>query len=377
MNVPLVDLQAQFESLRAELMPTIEQVLASGQLFLGPHTRAFEDEFAAYCGARYAVAVANGTDALQLALRAAEIGPDDEVITVSHTFIATIEAIHHVGARPVLVDVDPQTFTIATQQIEARISPRTRAIIPVHLYGRLAQMDAVQRIARDHGLLVIEDASQAHGAYDARGRRAGSLGDLATFSFYYAKNLGAFGEAGAVLTSDPALERRLRQLRSHGEDTRYQHAILGFNSRPDELQCAVLRLKLRHLDDWNERRRQHAARYHTLLARLPIQRPELIRGGEHVYHQYVIRSPARDQLRSALAARGIGTGIHYPLPVHLQPACRQLGYTEGDLPITEQLAREILSLPMYPELTPEQLAYVADSIAASVASEAAPAPAGA
>jgi dTDP-4-amino-4,6-dideoxygalactose transaminase len=366
MQINQVDLTAQFQSIRDEIMHVIEEVLASGQLFLGPHTRAFEEEFAAYCGTRYAVGLANGTDALHLALRAAGIGPGDEVITVSHTFIATIEAIHQVGARPVLLDVDPRTFTMAVDQIEASLSPRTRAIIPVHLYGRLADMDPILDLARRHGLLVIEDASQAQGATDALGRKAGSLGDLGSFSFYYSKNLGAYGEAGCVTTSDPALDRQLRLLRSHGEETRYQHDVLGYNSRPDELQSAVLRVKLRHLDAWNELRRQHAATYHRLLEDMPIELPELITAGAHVYHQYVVRLPDRDRVREILASRGVGTGVHYPTPVHLQKACDFLGYKPGDFPHTERAAVEILSMPMYPELTNPQLRYVSSELRAAV-----------
>ena len=362
MQVPLVDIAAQFQTLRNEIMRAIEDALASGQLFLGPNTRAFEAEYAEYCGTRFAIGVGNGTDALHLALRAAGIGPADEVITVSHTFLATLEAIEQVGARPVLVDIDPHTFCMEPAAIEAAVTARTRAIIPVHLYGRLANMDAIMPIARRHGLIVIEDASQAHGARDSHGRRAGSIGDLGCFSFYYAKNLGAYGEAGAVTTSDPELDRRIRLFRSHGEGERYQHEVMGFNCRPDEIQSAVLRIKLRHLEHWNEQRRRHASRYHELLSDLDIELPELVWDGSHVYHQYVIRSSKRDALRARLAELGISTGIHYPLPVHLQPACRGLGYATGEFPHTERAAREILSLPMYPELSEEQLSAVSDAL---------------
>ena len=362
MTVPLVDLVAQFNSLRNDVLAAIEQVLSSGDLFLGPQTREFESEYASYCGSRFAIAVGNGTDALHLALRAAGVGPGDEVITVSHTFIATIEAIWLVGAQPVLVDIDPVSFDIDPMCLERAITSRTRAIIPVHLYGRLADMEAILSIARKHGVMVIEDASQAHGATDAHGRRAGSIGDAGCFSFYYAKNLGAYGEAGAITTSDPEFDRHIRVLRSHGEERRYEHAVMGLNCRPDEIQAAVLRIKLAHLDAWNEQRRQHATRYHELLSDLPIGLPELRWDGSHVYHQYVIRSAERDALRAFLAERGIATGIHYPIPVHLQPACRDLGYTKGDLPQTEQAAQEILSLPMYPELTEAQLRTVSSAL---------------
>lgn len=369
MRVPQVDLATQFHSLRAEVMQAIEQSLESTQLFLGPNTVAFESEFAAYCGSRFCIGVANGTDALHLALSAAGVGPGDEVITVAHTFIATIEAIVQVGARPVFVDIDPRTMTMAVARVEQLVSERTRAIVPVHLYGRLVDMPPLLDIARRRDLVVIEDASQAHGAVDARGVRAGALGHLATFSFYYAKNLGAYGEAGAITTDHTQLDRRIRLLRSHGEETRYEHQVLGFNSRIDEIQAAILRVKLRHLERWNALRRHHALRYDELLADTPLVRPELVSDGSHVYHQYAIRTPHRDQVRHFLAERGIGTGVHYPIPVHLQAACRDLGYGAGDLPQTEQTAREVLSLPMYPELTDAQLRYVAEGVDAALAGE--------
>jgi dTDP-4-amino-4,6-dideoxygalactose transaminase len=362
MYVPLVDLRAQFNSIREEVMAAIEDVLNSSQLFLGPNTAAFEEEFAGLCGTSQCVSVGNGTDALHLALRAAGIGDGDEVITVSHTFIATVEAIHQVGARAVLIDIDPHTYTMAVDQIEAHVTSKTRAIIPVHLYGRLADMDAVMDVADRHGLVVIEDASQAHGAVDGQGRGAGSVGDLGCFSFYYAKNLGAYGEAGAVVTSNAEYAGRLRLLRSHGEDVRYHHATLGFNTRPDEVQAAVLRIKLRRLAEWNELRRAHAARYHALLSDAAVGLPELTRDGRHVYHQYVVRCAERDRVLELLRARGVGAAIHYPVPVHLQPACAFLGYREGDLPVTEKAAREVLSLPMYPELTDEQIGHVAKAL---------------
>lgn len=367
-RVPLVDLTAQFEGLRSELMPRLESVLASGQLFLGPYTQRFEEAYARYCGTRFAIAVSNGTEALHLALRAAGIGAGDEVITAANTFIATVEAIHQVGARPILVDVDPRTFTLDVAATARSLTPRTRAIIPVHLYGRLADMDGIAEIARAHDLLVIEDASQSQGATDAHGRRAGSIGQIGCFSFYYAKNLGAYGEAGAITTSDAELDRRIRVLRSHGESVRYHHDVMGYNSRADEMQCAVLDLKLTYLDGWNAARRAHAARYDALLADLPLERPERIASGEHVYHQYVIRLQDRDRVRSALDAAGIGTGIHYPIPVHLQRASEFLGYRRGDFPETERAAASILSLPMYPELSEPQIDAVVTALRAALSS---------
>jgi dTDP-4-amino-4,6-dideoxygalactose transaminase len=309
MTIPLCDLNAQFRPLKADVMRAIEDVLDSMHLFLGPNIAAFESEFAAYCGTQFCVTVANGTDALHLALRAANIGPGDEVITVAHTFFATAEAIHLVGARPVFVDIDPETYTLDPSQIESRLTPRTRAILPVHLYGQIADMDPIMDLAARHGLVVIEDAAQAHGA-DYRGRRAGSIGHLGCFSFYFSKNLGAYGEAGAVTTSDPELAQRLRLYRDHGSEVRYHHQVFGHNARMDEIQAAVLRVKLPHLD----------------------------------------------------AAFDIATGIHFPVPIHLQPAARPLGYQPGDLPHTERAASEVLSIPMYPELTDEQLQRVAEAV---------------
>ena len=361
MRVPLVDLTAQFGPIKREVMQAIEHVLDEMHLFLGPNMRAFEEEFAAYCDVRNCVTVANGTDALHLALRAAGIGPGDEVITVAHTFFATTEAIVMVGATPVYVDIDPLTYLIDVTQIEAHITQRTRAILPVHLYGQMADMDPIMEIAARHDLVVIEDAAEAHGA-EYQGRRAGSIGHLGCFSFYFSKNLGAYGESGAVVTSDPELARRLRLYRDHGSEQRYHHQEFGFNSRMDEIQAAVLRIKLRYLDEWNVQRRAHAATYDRLLAGANVGLPVTAPGRSHIYYLYVIRSSDRDGLQRALADREIGTGIHFPIPTHLQTASRALGYREGDLPHTEQAAREVLSIPMYAELTPEQLDWIAASV---------------
>src|SRR5258708_38498297 len=361
MRVPLVDLVAQFQPIRSEVMQAIEDCLDSMHLFLGPNTHAFEEEFAAYCGTRYCVSVANGTDALHLALRAAAVGAGDEVITVAHTFFASTEAIVMAGATPVYVDIDLRTYLIDVSQIEARISSRTRAIVPVHLYGQMADMDPIMEIAARNDLVVVEDAAQAHGA-EYKGRRAGSIGQLGSFSFYYSKNLGAYGESGAVVTSDPELARRLRLLRDHGSEQRYHHAEDGFNSRMDEIQAAILRIKLRHLDTWNAQRRAHAATYDGLLATADIGLPVTGADRSHIYYVYVIRSLERDALQRRLAEREIGTGVHFPIPIHLQLATRGLGYRPGDLPHTEQAANEVLSIPMYPELTAGQQEWVAACI---------------
>jgi dTDP-4-amino-4,6-dideoxygalactose transaminase len=360
-RIPLVDLTAQFGPIKHEVMQAIADVLDDMHLFLGPNAQAFEAEFAAYCDVLNCVTVANGTDALHLALRAAGVGPGDEVITVAHTFFATTEAIVMVGATPVFVDIDPSTFLIDVSQIEARITARTKAILPVHVYGQMADMDPIMDIAARHNLVVIEDAAEAHGA-EYKGRRAGSIGHLGCFSFYFSKNLGAYGESGAVLTSDPELARRLRLYRDHGSDQRYHHVEFGFNSRMDEIQAAVLRIKLRYLDTWNALRREHAATYGRLLSSARVGLPATVPERSHAYYVYVIRSGDRDGLQRALAEREIGTAVHFPIPIHLQVASLDLGYRPGDLPHTEQAAREVLSLPMYPELTRSQLERIAEAV---------------
>jgi dTDP-4-amino-4,6-dideoxygalactose transaminase len=361
MRVPLVDLTAQFAPIKLEVMAAVEEVLDSMHLFLGPTNAAFEDEFAAYCGTAACVTVGNGTDALHLALRAADIGPGDEVITVAHTFFATTEAIVLAGAMPVYVDIDPRTYLIDVSQIESRVTSRTKAIVPVHLYGQMADMDPIMDIAARHNLVVIEDAAEAHGA-EYRGRRAGSIGHLGCFSFYYSKNLGAYGEAGAIVGSDPRLIRRVRLLRDHGSEERYHHLEIGFNSRMDEIQAAILRIKLRHLEAWNRQRRAHAASYDSLLADTGLGLPETGADRNHVYYVYVVRTSDRNHLQGVLGQQEIGTGIHFPVPIHLQPATRRLGYRVGDLPQTEKAAAEVLSIPMYAELTQRQLEWVASTV---------------
>ncbi len=369
MQIPLVDLRAQYQAIKHEVAAALEEVLKDMQLFLGPQLHAFENEFAAYCGCHYAVGVASGTDALTLALRACGIGPGDKVITVANTFIATVEAIALVGAIPVFVDVDPVTYTLNWRQLDGALTPRTRAIIPVHLYGFPADIQPVLDFARAHGLRVIEDASQAHGA-TYRGQRVGSLGDIGCFSLYYSKNLGAYGEAGMCVTNDEALAERLRMLRDHGSRVRYRHEVLGVNARLDELQAAVLRVKLRHLDQWNAARQEHARFYSEQLREIGVGVPVVQPWGTHVFCYYVVQVQGRDHFRTVLEQEGVATGIHYPTPVHLQPACAHFGYVRGMLPVTETLSDRIVSLPMYPELTAEQRQLVINAIKKSIMLEA-------
>jgi dTDP-4-amino-4,6-dideoxygalactose transaminase len=354
-EIPLVDLRAQYAPMKEEILAAIAGVLDSMHLLLGPQQRAFEEEFARYCGCREAIGTSSGTDALELALRGLGIGPGDEVITQPNTFIATAEAISAVGARPVFADVDEHTAGLSPAQFEAHITPRTRAVLPVHLYGRPADMRPIVAIARAHGLAVIEDACQAHGAR-LGSQAAGTLGDIACFSFYYSKNLGAYGEAGAVTTDDPALAERVRLLRDHGASARYHHEVIGRNARLDEIQAAILRIKLRHLEHWNSQRRAHARRLNAGLADTSLQLPIL--GDNDIYdtfHLYVVRHPQRDRLRAFLAQRGIATGIHYPVPIHLQPAYTGLEYRPGSFPVAERWANQCLSLPMFAELTVDQI----------------------
>ncbi len=335
------------------------------QLFLGPQVSAFEREFAAYCACQHGVGVSNGTDALILALRACGIGSGDEVITVANTFIATVEAIAAVGATPVFVDIDPDTYTLDSALLASALTPRTRAILPVHLYGHPVDMQPVLEFARVHKLCVIEDASQAHGA-TYRGQRVGGLGDIGCFSLYCSKNLGAYGEAGICVTNQDDLAEQLRLLRDHGSRVRYQHLMLGTNARMDEIQAAVLRVKLRYLEQWNALRRAHASFYTAHLRRIVEAVPVVRSSAEHVYYVYVVQVRARVQFRARLQQAGVATGIHYPTPAHLQPACAQYGCREGSLPITEAAAQRIVSLPMYPELSTEQLRAVIHAVESNV-----------
>jgi dTDP-4-amino-4,6-dideoxygalactose transaminase len=356
-TIPFFDLTRQTRQIRLDLDEAINNVLNHGSFILGEELRLFESEFAGFCGVAVVVGVASGGDALQIALRALEIGSGDEVITVSHTSVATVAAIELVGARPVLADIDPARYTLDPGKLEPLITKRTRAIIPVHLYGCPADLHPILAIAARYGLRVIEDCAQAHGAR-YHGKPVGSWGDLGAFSFYPTKNLGAFGDAGAVTTNDPDLAERVRLLRQHGWQTRYVSSLKGLNSRLDELQAAILRVKLRYLDGWNDRRRQLAGLYTNLLSGQGIALPYQPDDSLHVFHQYTIRSAERDDLRAFLKSRGINTLVHYPIPVHLQPAYLDLGYPEGNLPASESAANQVLSLPLFPELSQDEIAHV-------------------
>jgi dTDP-4-amino-4,6-dideoxygalactose transaminase len=370
MRIPLVDLKGQYGQIRTDVVKALWDVLDEMDLRLGPNVRGFESEFAAHCGARHAVGVGSGSDALYLALRACGVCAGDEVITVANGHLSTTEAILRLGAVPVYVDVESRTYTLDPGALAPAIGERTRAVVPVHLYGQVADMDAIREVAQHYGLSVVEDASQAHGA-EYRGRRAGSLGDAAAFSLSVTKNLGAYGDAGVVTTGSRAVADEVRRLRNHGVAPAVdQHAAIidvardgfGINSRLDELHAAVLRVKLRHLDAWNAQRRRHAAAYDQLLAGTPIVTPRERDDASHVYHYYVVQVPDRERARRALRDRGIETAVHYPVPLYRRGGSSEIGRVVGDLGVTEELARRVLSLPMYPELEPSQLAYVADCL---------------
>jgi dTDP-4-amino-4,6-dideoxygalactose transaminase len=351
-RVPFVDLKAQHRQLSSELHQAFTRVLENASFVLGPEVEGFEKAFASYLGSQQCIALNSGTAALHLTLLALGIGPGDEVITVPHTFIATAEAISAVGARPVFVDVDPLSYTMDPGQVEKAITPRTRAMIPVHLYGQPADLDALATIAARHGLAIIEDACQAHGA-EYKGRKAGSLGKAGCFSFYPSKNLGGCGEGGAVVTDDPHLARQVRMLRDHGSTHKYEHQVPGYNYRMEGLQGAFLGVKLKYLDNWNDRRRAVAERYRQTLNSTPLILPTEMPYARHVYHLYVIQTDQRDVLREHLSSRGIETGLHYPLPLHLQEAYRHLGYSRGDFPVAERVAQQGMSLPMFGGMEPE------------------------
>ena len=363
-QVPMNDLQIQYGQIKSEIDAALAEVIANCSFILGPQVAAFEKVYAEYCGAEHCIGVSNGTDALKLALAAADVGPGDEVITTPHTFGATVEAILQIGAKAVLADIEPDGFTLDPEQVKRKITGRTKAIVPVHIYGQMADMDPLLELAQAHGLKVIEDAAQAQGA-KYRGKRAGAIGDVGCFSFYPGKNLGAYGDAGGLTTSDEKLAGRLRELRNHGQDPtkKFFYRELGYNHRMDGFQGAVLGVKLPHLDGWNQRRREVAARYDEGLADIEeLTVPPVASYGEHVYHLYVIRVPDRQELAGALKEQGIQSAVQYPHPLHLTEAFAGLGYAEGDLPVCEQACREILSLPMFPDLTDPQVDYVIEKV---------------
>lgn len=362
MNVPFIDLRAHHARLGGELVSAIHEVIHAAAFAGGPFVSRFEADFAEFCGVEHAVGVGSGTDALWLALMALGVGPGDEVITVPMTFIATAEAISRTGAKPVFVDIDEATYTLDPAGLEQAVTPRTKAILPVHLFGQMADMTAILGFARPRGIAVVEDAAQAHGARHD-GCRAGSLGTAGCFSFYPGKNLGAFGEAGAVVTGELALADRIRMLRDHGQARKYHHTVLGWNCRMDGIQAAVLQVKLRYLDYHNERRRKHAEHYARALAGVPhLVLPVCGPGRTHVHHVYAIRVPDRTAFMRHLESRGIGCGIHYPVPVHLQEAYASLGHRRGEFPVAERCAAELVSLPMYPELTSGQIEAVVEAV---------------
>jgi dTDP-4-amino-4,6-dideoxygalactose transaminase len=367
MNVPFLDLKVQFRQIEHEVLPMVKEAMENAAFIGGPQVSGFEAEFAAFCDSKHCVGVNSGTDALRFALLAAGVGPGDEVITVSHTFIATTEAISQVGAKPALVDIDPKTYNMDPNKLEdylkaSSLQPRPKAVIPVHLYGQPADMDPILGIARKRNLVVIEDACQAHGAL-YKGRKAGSIGLVGCFSFYPGKNLGAYGEGGAVVTQSEDIANKIRMIRDHGQAKKYYHDLEGYNGRLDAIQAGVLRIKLKWLAGWNESRRQNAAYYDELLSRIPgVTIPGKANGVVPVYHLYVILVDERDGLQKYLNEKGIGSGLHYPVPLHLQKAYANQGYKKGDFPVTESVASRLLSLPMFPELTKEQIEYVAQAI---------------
>jgi dTDP-4-amino-4,6-dideoxygalactose transaminase len=361
-TIPFLDLKGQAAALKAEVLAELGDVIDKAAFILGPKVEAFEKAFAAYVGAKHCVGLNTGTSALHLALIAAGVGPGDEVVTVPMTFVATTWAVSYVGARPVFVDVDPATYTMDVAKAEKAITPRTKAILPVHLYGQPADLRPLLALGKRHGIPVIEDAAQAHGAVD-HGQRIGALGLCGCFSFYPGKNLGAWGEGGALVTNDDALAARCRALRDHAQSQRYHHTEVGYNYRMDGFQGAVLNVKMRHIEEWTKARIRLAARYHEKLAGLPIQLPAVRPEARHVWHLFVVLHPRRDKLRAALEARGVQTGLHYPIPVHLQKAYADLGHREGEFPVSERVGRECLTLPMFPEMTEAQQDRVVEALA--------------
>jgi len=369
LNIPLVDLKKQYSSIKQEIDERVNGILTSAYFIMGPEGTAFEKEFAAYCNAAYAVGVSSGTAALSLALRALGIGPGDEVITTPNTFIATAAAVSHVGARPVFVDTHPESYNIDPALIEKAITRKTKAIIPVHLYGQPAEIDTIVKLAKKNNLKVVEDACQAHGA-EYKGQKTGTFGDVTAFSFYPGKNLGAYGDAGAIVTNNAELAEKVKLFRNHGSPQKYHHDVIGYTDRLDEIHAAVLRVKLKYLDDWNTKRRANAAIYNTSLQGLVnkglVITPKEMTGAKHVYHIYLIQvaENSRDGLMKHLNNNGVGAQIHYPIPIHLQKAYKGLGYKQGSFPVAEKLSKTILSLPMFPELEKQQIEYVVKEIGA-------------
>ncbi|MBM4135414.1 MAG: DegT/DnrJ/EryC1/StrS family aminotransferase [Nitrospira sp.] len=410
-NIPLVDLRAGFEPIKNEIMQAIESVFSDMHLYLGPNVIALEDEFSSYCGTQYAIGVGSGTEAIHLALLSCGIQAGDEVITSPNTFFATVEAIVHAGAKSIFVDIEPKTYTIDTSQIEKKINSRTKAIIPVHMYGQSAEMEPIMELSEKYGIKIIEDACQAHGAEymlqnnppesphtplwkrdnppfpplvkggegglfikggfkgEYKGgkggfvsKKCGGIGDAGCFSFYFTKNLGGYGEGGMVVTNNPEIAEKVKLYRNHGHKTKYEHPVIGYNSRLDEIQAAILRIKLKYLDTYNALRRQIAEKYHILLKDTPLELPGESQNRKHVYHLYVVRTKERDRLQEYLTGEGIGTGIHYKMPIHLQDACKQYGYKPNDFPEVEKACNEILSLPIYPEIKDDDIHYITDKI---------------
>ncbi len=362
MNVPFLDLKVQYKEIEQEVKPMVAEAMENGAFIGGPQVTSFEEEFAQFCDSKYCIGVNSGTDALRFALIASGVGAGDEVITVPNTFIATTEAISQAGATPVFVDIDPDTYNIDVSQIEEKITQKTKAILPVHLYGQPADMDPILEIAARHNLVVIEDAAQAHGAL-YKGRKTGSMGRIGCFSFYPGKNLGAYGEGGAVVTQDEEIGQKIRMIRDHGQAQKYYHDLEGYNGRLDAIQAGVLRIKLRRLENWNASRRNNAATYSELLSNVDgIKVPVEADFSRPVYHLYVMLVDDRDGLQKFLGEKGIGAGLHYPLPLHFQKAYAHLGYKEGDFPVTESAAKRLISLPMFPELSREQIEYVVEAI---------------
>ncbi|HYI93667.1 MAG TPA: DegT/DnrJ/EryC1/StrS family aminotransferase [Bryobacteraceae bacterium] len=361
MNVPLMDLKQQYAAIKHEILPAIQEVLESSQFVLGKEVVAFEEDFSDFCGVQHGVAVNTGTSALHLALLAAGVGPGDEVVTVPCTFVATVAAIVYTGATPVFVDVDPVTYTMDATKVEAAITTKTKVILPVHLYGNPADMDLILEIARRHNLVVVEDSAQAHAA-EYHGRRCGSIGDMGCFSFYPGKNLGAYGEGGLVTTNNPDFAKKIRMLRDWGAEKKYEHVLKGFNYRMEGIQGAILRVKLRYLQQWTEARRAHAAAYRKVLAYSGLTLPTETSGSKHVYHVYAVLTDKRSEIAGSLNSQGVQTGIHYPYPIHLLPAHADLGYQAGDFPISERIASEELSLPMFPEMTDAHIQAVGQAV---------------